>query len=177
LLSESQGQNTMNELAKQTPATRKEFAAWCQASIAYMETNLPADIDGELDDSFHRFAAKLVRLASGHAVRLRLIRLASDLPWVDTKNAKDCICRLQECLKAARRRKRKTKRAAGSALTVEQAAKLMNVAKRTVYDLCKSGQLRHRRLGTGRGTIRIAQADIAALETTAEPTTRRLRHL
>lgn len=118
------------------PATRKEFAAWCQASIAYMETNLPADIDGELDDSFHRFAAKLVRLASGHAVRLRLIRLASDLPWVDTKNAKDCICRLHECLRVARRRRK-----AKGLLTPPQVAKRLRVSPKKVREWIETGKL------------------------------------
>ena len=41
-------------------------------------------------------------------------------------------------------------------LTVREAAKMLHVSVGTIYALCDSGQLAHHRLGTGRGTIRIA---------------------
>jgi len=47
-------------------------------------------------------------------------------------------------------------------LTIGQAAERLNISRRTVYDLCRSGKLPHYRIGIGRGTIRIAADDIAA---------------
>jgi excisionase family DNA binding protein len=48
----------------------------------------------------------------------------------------------------------------GASLTISEAAQLLNVSSRTVYDLCDSGQLRHQRIGKGRGTIRILPDDL-----------------
>jgi len=45
-------------------------------------------------------------------------------------------------------------------LTVVEAARAMKVSKDAVYDLCDSGKLRHHRIGSGRGTIRIMPRDI-----------------
>lgn len=45
-------------------------------------------------------------------------------------------------------------------LTVIEAARAMKVSKDAVYDLCDSGKLRHHRIGSGRGTIRIMPKDI-----------------
>ena len=47
-------------------------------------------------------------------------------------------------------------------LTVREAAQLLNVSAATVYSLCESGDLRHRRIGQGRGTIRIPREDLEA---------------
>lgn len=41
--------------------------------------------------------------------------------------------------------------------TVEDVAKLLNVAKSTVYSLVESGKLRCYRIGRGRGTVRISE--------------------
>jgi excisionase family DNA binding protein len=51
--------------------------------------------------------------------------------------------------------------APGAPLTVMQAAELLNVSPNTVYQLCTHGQLRHQRIGAGRGTIRIRREDLA----------------
>ena len=48
-------------------------------------------------------------------------------------------------------------------LTVKQAAKRFNFSARTLYALCEDGSLRHSRVGTGRGTIRINPADLKRL--------------
>lgn len=45
-------------------------------------------------------------------------------------------------------------------LTVKQAAEKLNVSLDTIYNLCCSGKLKHRRIGKGRGTIRIASSDL-----------------
>jgi excisionase family DNA binding protein len=42
-------------------------------------------------------------------------------------------------------------------LTVKEAAGHLGIALRTVYALCRSGELRHQRYGKGRGTIRITR--------------------
>lgn len=59
-------------------------------------------------------------------------------------------------------------------LTVASAADRLGVAPRTVYRLCDDGQLPHQHIGSGRGTIRIRPADLAALEkqTGAKPARR-----
>ena len=50
-----------------------------------------------------------------------------------------------------------------SLLTVKQAAQRLNVCPATVYDLCARRKLRHVRIGgSGRGTIRIDEADLEA---------------
>jgi excisionase family DNA binding protein len=45
-------------------------------------------------------------------------------------------------------------------LTVQQAAERLNVRPSTVYALCAGRKLPHARLGVGRGTIRIDEADL-----------------
>ncbi len=48
--------------------------------------------------------------------------------------------------------------------TVRQLAKHYGVSDRTIYDVIASGELVVHRIGTGRGTIRIADADRIAWE-------------
>ena len=45
-------------------------------------------------------------------------------------------------------------------LSVKQASERYGIPERTIYALCKDGQLVHHRVGTGRGTIRIKPADL-----------------
>lgn len=47
-------------------------------------------------------------------------------------------------------------------LTVKQTADQLQVSAALVYQLCAGRKLAHHRLGVGRGTIRIAEADLAA---------------
>src|SRR5262249_58140834 len=57
-------------------------------------------------------------------------------------------------------------------LTIRQAAERLNVCPATVYDLCAQRKLRHVRIGgSGRGTIRIDEADLEAFvrEATVQP--------
>lgn len=46
-------------------------------------------------------------------------------------------------------------------LTVRQAAERLNVSADCVYQMVEAGKLKHQRVGKGRGTIRIAAADLA----------------
>jgi excisionase family DNA binding protein len=46
-------------------------------------------------------------------------------------------------------------------LSVREAAERLNVSRNTVYSLCETGELQHRRIGVGRGCIRIAEEDFA----------------
>ena len=57
----------------------------------------------------------------------------------------------------------KSKPAPDAPLTVQQAAKRFNIPARTLYALCADGSLRHSRIGTGRGTIRIKPPDLERL--------------
>jgi excisionase family DNA binding protein len=47
-------------------------------------------------------------------------------------------------------------------MTVPAAAKYLEVSTTLIYDLCARGDLAHHRLGIGRGTIRVIQADLDA---------------
>lgn len=49
-------------------------------------------------------------------------------------------------------------------LTVAEAAKVLSISPHLVYQLCRCGRLRHERLGTGRGTIRIASAALRSYQ-------------
>lgn len=53
-------------------------------------------------------------------------------------------------------------------LTVDDVANRLNVAPRTAYRLCEEGQLPHRHVGSGRGTIRVRPEDLAAFERKTE---------
>ena len=46
-------------------------------------------------------------------------------------------------------------------LTVKQVATRLQVSYTTAWNLCRSGELAHRRIGLGRGCIRIAETDLA----------------
>ncbi len=54
----------------------------------------------------------------------------------------------------------KPKPGSSELLTVAEAAELSGIPSRTLYSLCKDGQLAHHRIGSGRGTIRIKRADL-----------------
>ncbi len=45
-------------------------------------------------------------------------------------------------------------------LTIKEAAERLNLCQATVYELCAQRKLRHVRLGVGRGTIRVSEADL-----------------
>lgn len=47
-------------------------------------------------------------------------------------------------------------------LTVKQAAERLQISDKTIYQLCAAGRVAHHRIGTGRGTIRISEHDLAA---------------
>jgi excisionase family DNA binding protein len=49
-------------------------------------------------------------------------------------------------------------------VTVQQAAKVLEVSPGLVYSLCLRGKLAHTRIGLGRGVVRIEQRDIDALK-------------
>jgi excisionase family DNA binding protein len=55
-------------------------------------------------------------------------------------------------------------------LTIKQAAERLNIGERTVRRLCEDGKLRSKRIGSGRGTIRIATGDLARVEGQAAAT-------
>lgn len=45
-------------------------------------------------------------------------------------------------------------------MTVSEAARVMGCSPQLVYRLCAGGRLRHRRIGYGRGLIRLERADL-----------------
>jgi excisionase family DNA binding protein len=57
---------------------------------------------------------------------------------------------------------------AGKAMTVKQAATRLEVSRSLVYAMVSAGRLRHYRIGTGRGAIRIPEEAIDEFLKTAE---------
>jgi len=47
-------------------------------------------------------------------------------------------------------------------MTVQEAAKILELSPSTVYDLCARKQLGHAKVGAGRRVIRISAADVSA---------------
>ena len=47
-------------------------------------------------------------------------------------------------------------------MKVPEAAKRLEVSASMVYGLCASGRMPHKRIGLGRGTIRISEEDLTA---------------
>jgi excisionase family DNA binding protein len=47
-------------------------------------------------------------------------------------------------------------------MTVQEAAKILELSPSTVYDLCARKQLGHVKVGAGRRVIRISPADVSA---------------
>ena len=54
-------------------------------------------------------------------------------------------------------------------LTAKQVAEQLNISDRTVRLLCQRRLLPHARIGVGRGTIRIKQADLESYLNQGEP--------
>jgi len=44
--------------------------------------------------------------------------------------------------------------------TVAEVSEQLNVSRGTIYNLCATGELPHRRIGIGRGCIRITEEDL-----------------
>ncbi len=47
-----------------------------------------------------------------------------------------------------------------SLLTIKDVAERLNIGERTAYRLIEEGQLKARRIGSGRGTLRVKPADL-----------------
>jgi excisionase family DNA binding protein len=60
--------------------------------------------------------------------------------------------------------------------TIKQVAEQLLVSQATVYSLCAQFKLPHVRVGTGRGTIRIDEADLAAFLQASKVEPNRLRN-
>jgi len=142
------------------PRTVAEFRKWLQAEIAELGSFL------ETDPEENQFwdAAAAVKNARRLAIALELPVVAklcnittSAYPVTKAQQI------LTECLAALD---------ADDMLTVKQTAERLQVSERTVYALVRSGRLHAQRLGNGRGTIRIAPADLQHIGPT-----RKLRHL
>ena len=54
------------------------------------------------------------------------------------------------------------KQTSNDLLTVSQVAERLAVSSSLVYQLIESGRLGHHRIGNGRGTLRVGQADLEA---------------
>jgi excisionase family DNA binding protein len=144
------------------PRTIPEFRHWLCAEIA----EIGQWLDDVLEPQENLFdeAAATIRNAYRLAIALEQPAVAAICDRVRTPALALPTAQriLTECLNALE----------NDSLTVKEAAQHLCVSERTVYDLVRSGRLRGRRVGNGRGIIRIAPADLANIGPT-----RRLRHL
>jgi excisionase family DNA binding protein len=140
----------------------KEFAKWLRQQLQWIDANEHFPERGlELYDSLADILADCRKRAA--AVGLPAAVEACNIrPGPITPNA--CRTALAACLAAI---PAKPARPAGGPLTVQEAAELLNLPRRTVNDLCSTGKIRHHRLGNGRGTIRIDLADLEAFRADA----------
>lgn len=142
------------------PRNVAQFRSWLRAEIADMDGPHP-------DDSLPLCEAAVwtIKKARRLAVALELPDVAKICERVTTSALALPVAQrvLTECLASLQ----------PDTLTVYQAAERLGVSERTVYDLVRSGRLRSTRIGNGRGTIRIAPADLTDIRKPA----RSLRHL
>ena len=143
------------------PHTIPEFRSWLRAKIAAMDGPFPEDTLPLCEA-----AAQSIKHARRIAIALELPAVAAVCEKVTTPALALPVAQrvLAECLAALPN---------SDTLTVKDAASRLNVSQRTVYDLVRSGRLRSTRIGNGRGTIRIAPADLSEIRKPG----RSLRHL
>ena len=142
------------------PRTVAEFRRWLQAEIAELGTFLETDPEeNQFED-----AASAVKNARRLAIALELPAIAK---LCDITTHALAVTVAQRILTAAL-----AAIDADDTLTVQEAASRLKCSERTVYTLVRSGRLHAQRLGNGRGTIRIASADLANIGPA-----RKLRHL
>lgn len=130
-------------------STPEDFRRWLQRALSELQA-IAAHPERDLGD--FDYARRIVRLAREHAIALRLPE-AFQRCRVSRPSPDDAIAVVLGCLAALPRDD-------SADLTVAQAAERLNVAAKTVYDLCGSGKLAHHRIGAGRGTIRIKPGDL-----------------
>lgn len=140
------------------PRSVAEFRKWLLAEIA--------DLDDPCPEEYRfREAVQVIRNAGRIAVSLELPEVAAicdsiRTPAYSLAHAQRLLLRCVNALDP------------DDALTVREAAGRLKCSERTVYTLVRSGRLHAQRLGNGRGTIRIAPADLQNIGPT-----RKLRHL
>lgn len=139
------------------PRSTAEFRKWLRAEIVKLD-------DPDPDENQFYDAVDAIRNAGHLAIALELPKVAKICAGVRTQALGLSVAQriLTECLNAIE----------PETLTVSEAAERLKVSVRTVYDLVRSGRLHAQRLGSGRGTIRIAPADLQKIGPV-----RRLRHL
>ena len=122
-------------LLDEQPDTIEAFRHWCEQSIDFLEDSL--------DEPDKAIAANFVNKAKVHAYRLTAYDLADVLPARDEKNPVDALLRLRECLAWIQ-----SPAIAGEGpYTAAQAASLLGLSPRHIYDLCSEGSLACQRHG------------------------------
>jgi excisionase family DNA binding protein len=128
------------------------FKTWLRSQIRWLQAHEPYADDLQL----HYDAAGIIREARRRAVAAglpdagRLCRTGEALE----------LTKAQEILAACLAALPKRKQPKDGPLTIKQAAKRFNIARRTLYRLCQDGEVKCSRLGAGRGTIRINPPDL-----------------
>ena len=141
------------------PRTKPEFQKWLRAEIARL--GVP---QAQQEEQYYDTVGT-IRNAGRLAVALELPKVAEICEGVHAKGLGRPVARriLTECLNATKD---------DEFLTVKETADRLKCSERTVYEMARSGRLHSQRTGKGRGTIRIASADLQNIGPV-----RHLRHL
>jgi excisionase family DNA binding protein len=109
----------------------------------------------EPDEPLFEGCAAIVREAADRAAKDGFIDLYEQHKRVRTCTPRDAVAVLNSMLAALQ-----PTGDSDAPLTVKEASERYGIPERTIYALCKDGQLVHHRVGTGRGRILIRSVDL-----------------
>lgn len=129
---------------------------WLRKQIAEL-----TDLQGhpEPDEPLFEQCAYVVREAADRAAKAGMLDQYDQHKNVRHCSPRDAVAILSSIL-AALQPVGDAAKATDAPMTVKEASKRYGIPERTLYALCKGGQLAHHRVGTGRGTIRIKPVDL-----------------
>jgi excisionase family DNA binding protein len=130
---------------------------WLRKQIAEL-TDLRAH--PEPDQALFELCAAVVREAADRAAKVGMLDHYDQHKNMRFCTPRDAVAVLSSILAALPRVGAHAQKPSDAAMTVAEASEHYGIPERTIYALCKAGQLAHLRVGTGRGTIRIKPADL-----------------
>lgn len=136
-----------------TPQSVDKFADWLRGWITVIQ-----DWQGsEMQETEPGDCADLAYEAQVYGFRFGVCELPAQ-HYINLPH-EEAIAVLSRLLDACERKKIEAL-PSDAQLTVAQAAKRLNIAESTIYDLVENNEIPHKRYGTGRGTIRIRLCDL-----------------
>jgi excisionase family DNA binding protein len=129
--------------------------SWLKRQIVEL-TDLQAH--PEPDQGVFEGCAAVIREAADRAAKAGFIDLYERHKRVRLCTPRDAVAILNSMLAALQ-----PASDTSAPMTVKEASERYGIPERTIYALCKDGQLVHRRVGTGRGRILIRSVDLDRL--------------